>query len=182
MGLFEKFGLVEREEAPAVPEYVPEPAPDTSVEANVQSTENIIGEIYTAMDAFSNLEVEQKLADMGVEVHRWMNVTNSMLRPGIRNHQIAVRDRSEYSMGANSTTDIWQAQTFAEKGFDGLIHIKSANCTPEVDIMPVLANLSQDFKIPVLYLTYDSQSSDVGLMTRLEAFYDMIEIRKKVAA
>ena len=48
MGLFEKFGLVEREEAPAVPEYVPEPAPDTSVEANVQSTENIIGEIYTA--------------------------------------------------------------------------------------------------------------------------------------
>ena len=106
----------------------------------------------------------------------------SLERPGIRNHQIAVRDRSEYSMGANSTTDIWQAQTFAEKGFDGLIHIKSANCTPEVDIMPVLANLSQDFKIPVLYLTYDSQSSDVGLMTRLEAFYDMIEMRKKVAA
>ena len=142
----------------------------------------IIGEFYTSMDAFSNLEVEQKLADMGVEVHRWMNVSNSMLRPGGKNHQITVRDRSEYSMGANSTTDIWQAQTFAEKGFDGLIHIKSANCTPEVDIMPVLANLSQDFKIPVLYLTYDSQSSDVGLMTRLEAFYDMIEMRRKVAA
>ena len=56
------------------------------------------------------------------------------------------------------------------------------NQIPEVDIMPVLANLSQDFKIPVLYLTYDSQSSDVGLMTRLEAFYDMIEMRKKVVA
>ena len=84
-------------------------------------------------------------------------------------------------MGANSTTDIWQAQTFAQQGFDGLVHIKSASCTPEVDIMPVLANLSQDYKIPVLYLTYDSQTSDVGLMTRLEAFYDMIDIRKKVA-
>ena len=47
--------------------------------------------------------------------------------------------------------------------------------------MPVLANLSQDYKIPVLYLTYDSQTSDVGLMTRLEAFYDMVEMRKKVA-
>ena len=33
-------------------------------------------EFYTAMDAFSNLELEQKLADMRVEVHRWMNVTN----------------------------------------------------------------------------------------------------------
>ena len=30
----------------------------------------LVGEFYTVMDAFSNLEVEQKLADMGVEVHR----------------------------------------------------------------------------------------------------------------
>ncbi len=141
----------------------------------------IVGEFYTVMDAFSNLEVEQKLADMGVEVHRLMNITNSMLRPGGKAHQAQIRDRSVYSMGANSTTDIWQAQTFAQMGFDGIIHIKSANCTPEVDIMPVLANLSQDYKIPVLYLTYDSQTSDVGLMTRLEAFYDMIEMRKETA-
>lgn len=141
----------------------------------------IVGEFYTAMDAFSNLEIEQKLADMGVEVHRWMNITNSMLRPGGKNHQVQIRERSEYSMGANSTTDLWQAQTFAQKGFDGIIHIKSANCTPEIDIMPVLQNISMDYRIPVLYLTYDSQTSDVGLMTRLEAFYDMIEMRKQVA-
>ena len=48
--------------------------------------------------------------------------------------------------------------------------------------MPVLSNLSRDWKMPVLYLTYDSQTSDVGLMTRLEAFYDMVEMRKKVNA
>lgn len=141
----------------------------------------IVGEFYTAMDAFSNLEIEQKLADMGVEVYRWMNVTNSMFRPGGKNHQVQIRDRSIYSMGANSTTDLWQAQTFAQRGFDGIIHIKSANCTPEIDIMPVLQNISADYRIPVLYLTYDSQTSDVGLMTRLEAFYDMIEMRKQVA-
>ena len=46
--------------------------------------------------------------------------------------------------------------------------------------MPVLQNISGDYKIPVLYLTYDAQTSDVGLMTRLEAFYDMIEMRKRV--
>lgn len=39
----------------------------------------IIGEFYTAMDSFSNLEVERKLADMGVEVHRWLTVTNRFL-------------------------------------------------------------------------------------------------------
>ena len=46
--------------------------------------------------------------------------------------------------------------------------------------MPVLQSISRDCKIPVLYLTYDAQTSDVGLMTRLEAFYDMIEMRKRV--
>ena len=46
--------------------------------------------------------------------------------------------------------------------------------------MPVLHNISEDYKIPVLYLTYDSQTSDTGLATRLEAFYDMISMRKKV--
>jgi predicted nucleotide-binding protein (sugar kinase/HSP70/actin superfamily) len=140
----------------------------------------IIGDYYTVMDPFSNLEIEQKLADMGVEVHRIMNLTNDMLRNREKNKQAIIREFSEYSMGASSTADIWQALTFAGQAFDGLVQVKSAFCIPETDIMPVLANLSRDCKIPVLYLTYDSQTSDVGLMTRLEAFYDMLEMRKKV--
>ena len=142
----------------------------------------IVGEFYTAMDAFSNLELEQKLADMRVEVHRWMNVTNQFLRygSGQKNLRVKVRDLSRYDMGPTSTANIWYARECAERGFDGIIHIKSAGCTPEIDVMPVLQTISADYKVPVLYLTYDAQTSDVGLMTRLEAFYDMIDMRKKV--
>ena len=142
----------------------------------------IIGDFYTALDPFSNLEVEQKLADMGVEVQRWTNLTNRMLRySGDKNHYVPIKDRCEYSMGANSISDLWSAHKYASEGFDGILHLKSANCTPEIDIMPVLQNISADYKVPVLYLTYDSQTSDVGLMTRLEAFYDMMEMRKRAA-
>ena len=142
----------------------------------------IVGEFYTAMDAFSNLELEQKLADMGVEVHRWMNVTNQFIRygNGQKNLRVKIRDLCAYDMGPTSTANIWYARECAERGFDGLVHVKSAACTPEIDVMPVLQNISGDYKIPVLYLTYDAQTSDVGLMTRLEAFYDMIDMRKKV--
>lgn len=142
----------------------------------------IVGEFYTAMDAFSNLELEQKLADMRVEVHRWMNVTNQFLRygGGQKNLRVKIQDLCQYDMGPTSTANIWYARECAERGYDGLIHIKSATCTPEIDVMPVLQNISADYKIPVLYLTYDAQTSDVGLMTRLEAFYDMIDMRKKV--
>ena len=141
----------------------------------------IVGEFYTVMDAFSNLELERKLSDMRLEVHRWMNVTNQFLRySGQKNMHVKIRDLCAYEMGPTSTANIWFARECAERGFDGLIHVKSASCTPEIDVMPVLQNISADYRIPVLYLTYDAQTSDVGLMTRLEAFYDMIDMRKKV--
>ncbi len=141
----------------------------------------VVGEFYTVMDAFSNLELEQKLADMGVEIHRWMNVTHQFLQyNGQKNIAVKVRDLCQYEMGPTATANIWYARECAERGFDGIVHIKSAGCTPEIDVMPVLQTISADHKIPVLYLTYDSQTSDVGLMTRLEAFYDMIHMRKKV--
>ena len=126
-------------------------------------------------------ELEQKLADMGVEIHRWMSITNRLVHyPGENNLNPEIRDLCTYEMGPTSTANIWCAKKYAQQGFDGLIHIKSANCTPEIDIMPVLQNISSDYKIPLLCLTYDSQTSDVGLMTRLEAFYDMIDAKKRV--
>ena len=139
----------------------------------------IIGEYYTAVDAFSNLNLEQKLADMGVEVHRWMSVTNRNLHYHGKNLSVEIQDYCKYEMGPTSTANIWCAKYYATHEFDGIIHAKSAGCTPEIDIMPVLQNISSDYKIPILYLSYDSQTSDTGLDTRLEAFYDMIQMRKK---
>ncbi len=141
----------------------------------------IVGEYFTIMDEFSNLDLEQKLADMRVEVHRWMNVTHRNLHyEGQKNLGVQISEYSQYEMGPTSTANIWCAKNYAQQGFDGIIHLKSAGCTPEIDIMPVLQNISADYRIPILYLTYDSQTSDTGLETRVEAFYDMIHMRKKV--
>ncbi len=138
----------------------------------------VVGEFYTVMDAFSNREVEDKLSGMGVEVHRWMNLTHRLIRyPGEKNLNVEIKEYCKYPMGPNSSANIWAAKHYAEEGFHGLIHIKSANCTPEIDIVPVLQQISADYKIPLLVLTYDTQTSEVGLMTRLEAFYDMMEAK-----
>lgn len=141
----------------------------------------LIGEYFTVMDAFSNLDLEQALADMGVEVHRWMNVSHRNLDyPGEKNLHVRIKDYCRYEMGPTSTANIWKAKKYAEDGFDGIIHVKSAGCTPEIEIMPVLRRISEDYKIPVLFLTYDTETATAGLMTRLEAFYDMIAMRRKV--
>lgn len=139
----------------------------------------IVGEYFTAVDEFSNHNLEQKLTDMGVEVHRFMSVTNRNLRYHGKNLSAGIKEYCIYEMGPTSTANIWGAKYYASHGFDGIIHVKSAGCTPEIDIMPILQNINADYKIPVLYLTYDSQTSDTGLETRLEAFYDMIQMRKQ---
>ncbi|MEE1228660.1 MAG: hypothetical protein U0K57_06790 [Lachnospiraceae bacterium] len=141
----------------------------------------VIGEYFTVMDPFSNLDIEQTFADLGVEVHRWMNLSNRNIHySGEKNMNVRIHDLDRFEMGPTSTANIWCARDYAERGFDGIVHVKSAGCTPEIDVMSVLQNISQDYKIPILYITYDSQTSDTGLQTRIEAFYDMIAMHKKI--
>ena len=141
----------------------------------------IIGEYYTVMDDFGNHNAEQILACMGegVEIHRWMSFTHRNLDYDEKADLARIAPYVRYSMGPTTSATLAAALRYAETGFDGIVHVKSFGCTPEVDAMSVLQNISADRKIPVLYLSYDSQTGDAGIQTRLEAFYDMIAMKRK---
>ena len=141
----------------------------------------IIGEMYTAIDMESNLDLDEKLLGMGVEVHRMLNFSNRYTHYNEPNLRRGITDYVDYDMGPTTTLTLAAAKKYAEQGFDGLIHAKCAGCTPEIDAIPVIRCISEDFKIPVLYLTYDTETSDTGLMTRLEAFYDMLAMKKEAS-
>ena len=138
----------------------------------------IVGEYFTAPDPTGNLGLERKLLDLGVEVHRAINITNRNLRYHEKNLRASASDYIRYNMGPTSTLTIATALSYAQQGFDGIIHAKSSGCTPEIDCIPILQRISCDTGVPILYLSYDSQTSDTGLNTRLEAFYDMIAMGK----
>ena len=139
----------------------------------------IVGEYYTIMQPFSNHFLEKWLAQRGIEVSRWMNFTNTLIHRPEKEVKKHIKNYATYDMGATSMYTIGAALECAKKGVDGMIHIKSAGCMPEIDTMSVLQNISKDYEIPILYISFDSQTSDLGLETRLEAFYDMIMMRKK---
>ncbi len=138
----------------------------------------IIGEYYTIMEPFSNHYIEKELAKMGAVVDRWMNISHSVLHSERKVQRERIRGYAEYDMGATGMDTIDRALYCARHGYDGLIHVKSFGCTPEMDVIPVLQNISADYKIPIIYLSYDSQTSEAGIQTRLEAFHDMIVMRK----
>ncbi len=163
----------------------------------------IVGEYFTIMDPFSNHEIEKKLEQMGAEVHRWMTLSNSVLicpdervlgkllhylHYDIRKfpggiwadyHRSLSNEYLKYDTGSSSVATVALAQHYAEEGFDGIVHIKSFGCTPEMDCIPALHNISEDYHIPTLFLSYDTQTSDTGIETRLEAFMDMVAQKAK---
>ena len=123
--------------------------------------------------------MEKALARMGIAVDRWINISNTLLHNPSKKVITHIKDYAKYNMGATAMFSIDKALEFAKKHYDGIIHVKSFGCTPEIDAMPVLQNISNDYKIPILYFSFDSQTSETGIQTRLEAFYDMIVMRKE---
>ena len=142
----------------------------------------LIGEYYTVMDDYSSHNIEKKMAKYGMRVERWMNVSNTVLHYSAPKRRRVIRDYVQYDMGVTTTSNIGFALECAKKGFDGIIQLKSFGCTPEIDAMPVLRNISADYDVPVLFFSFDCQNADTGIETRLEAFYDMIRLKKEAQA
>ena len=85
----------------------------------------------------------------------------------------------KYHIGAHGTESVARAQQLIKAGFDGIIHIKPFGCMPEVNAMSVLHNISKDYKVPIIYFSFDSQTSEAGIKTRIEAFHDMLLAKRK---
>lgn len=141
----------------------------------------IIGELYTIMEPFSNYFLEKQLAEFNIEIKRFTNVEYLLFEKGkkIKYYLKDVKDYIKYKMGADAADNIARAKYLCENNYDGIIHIKSSFCTPEIGAMPIINKVCHDYKVPVIFFSFDANTSETGIKTRLEAFYDMIEMRKK---
>lgn len=145
----------------------------------------IVGELYVLMEPFSNLFVEKELAKRGVEVHRFVTVSNMVAHGGRKgpahlDDLIAKSgDYVRYHLGADGTESVSMTYQLMQQGFDGVLHLKPFGCMPEVNAMASLQRLSREHTFPILFISYDAQTSETGLKTRLDAFCDMLRMRKQ---
>lgn len=138
----------------------------------------MVGDYYTVQEPYSNYFMEKELAKMGMEIYRVMNFTNTIIHSKYKERRKVAKKYAKFDLGATANYTIAEAYEFAKKGFDGIIQVKSFGCTPELNVMPILDNISRDYKVPVLHFSFDSETSETGVKTRLEAFYDMVVARK----
>ena len=84
----------------------------------------------------------------------------------------------KYCMGADASDNACFTEYLCKNGYDGIIHIKSSFCTPEIGAMTIINKIADEYDVPVIFFSFDALSSETGIKTRLEAFYDMLEMRK----
>jgi len=141
----------------------------------------IVGELYSIMEPYCSCFIEKKLAQKGIQVKRFTTITYLILLKKYNIKRLLKRGKKylKYHLGADATESVVLTKMLAEEGYDGIIHIKSFGCTPEISAMPILAKEAEDYNIPIIYFSFDSQDNEVGIETRLEAFYDMIIAKKE---
>lgn len=141
----------------------------------------LVGELYSLMEPHCSNNIERKLAQKGIEIHRFTTLTYLLIKKKfiLKRHLKKGKKYLKYHLGADATESVVLSQELAKKNFDGIVHIKSFGCTPEINAMPIMEKVSQDYNIPIIYFSFDSQDSEVAINTRLEAFYDMILAKKE---
>ena len=140
----------------------------------------IVGEIYIVVEPSSNCNMEAWLADNGVEIIRDFDLTQMAKAIFTIDDQIKESGGYvDYNIGSTANDAIAQSYKMIQDGIDGIIHVKPASCSPEITAMSILQNMSKDHDVPFMYITFDTETGEAGVHTRLEAFLDMITMKRR---
>ncbi|NLM46586.1 MAG: hypothetical protein GX200_07280 [Firmicutes bacterium] len=134
----------------------------------------VLGHVYNVNDRYFNCNLLAKLRELEVEI-----VTAEMLpAEAAACGGKWLQKESFWSFGH----ELLGAGCYLlqEKSVQGVILVAAFGCGPDSLICELIARYYRRFSaIPVLLLTLDEHSGEAGLVTRLEAFIDML--RRRVA-
>ena len=145
----------------------------------------IIGEIYVILEPFSNFDVESELGKLGVEVRRTIFISewtkfSLFLNPLGMNEKARIHKAALPYLKRDIGGDGWESvgeKVLHAKEYDGLIHLAPFTCMPEIVAQNIMLKTKEN--IPVLPILCDEQMTKTGMLTRLEAFVDLLERKRR---
>jgi predicted nucleotide-binding protein (sugar kinase/HSP70/actin superfamily) len=146
----------------------------------------LIGEIYSMIEPFSNLFIEEKLMDYGVSTARLITpiwwIKDLLLKPLKINSPSVKLESKKYlpvGVGGHAKESVAHAVLSHKKGFDGAIQILPLGCMPEIITKSVLPVLQKECGFPVMTVVIDEMTGESGFITRIEAYLDMLYAKRK---
>ena len=150
----------------------------------------VTGEIYVVWESFVNLDIEAKLGEMGVEVIRCLWLSENILHRvhldfwSWRSKSRALKAAEPYlgyNVGAECNISVGNVVISKRRGYDGLIHLMPFTCMPEIVAQSIIPKVSREHQMPVLTFILDEHTGEAGMVTRLEAFVDLLARRREKA-
>lgn len=147
----------------------------------------IIGEIYVNTEPFANQNLISILGRMGVRVYNTLTLKKYILthlikrKSAVNYYNYIVRQASQYLghyVGGHGIASIGQYIALSKQGFDGVVHIYPFGCMPEVVVKNIFSRAVRDYKTPLISLAFDEQTGIAGVVTRLEAFVDLLRFNR----
>ncbi|MFC1952290.1 acyl-CoA dehydratase activase-related protein [Chloroflexota bacterium] len=146
----------------------------------------ITGEIYVLLEPFSNLDVENELGKLGVEVRRRLSISEwtkfSLFLNALGIDEMArIHKAALPYLRRDVGGDGWESvgeKVLHTKEYDGLIHLAPFTCMPEIVAQNIMSSTREN--LPVLTVLCDEQMTKTGVLTRLEAFVDLLERGRRV--
>ena len=145
----------------------------------------ITGEFYVLLEPFSNLDLESELGKLGVEVRRTTFISgwtkfSLFLNPLGVNEKDRIHKAALPYLKRDIGGDGWESvgeKVLHAKEYDGLIHLAPFTCMPEIVAQNIMPKTKEN--IPVLTILCDEQLAKLGMLTRLEAFVDLLKHRRR---
>ncbi len=144
----------------------------------------VIGEFYVLLEPFVNMDIEVELGKLGVEVKRsifvseWTKFSLFLNFFGITEKE-KLHKAAEPWLRRDVGGDGWETvghKVLDADHCDGLIHLTPFTCMPETIAQNILPSIKND--VPLLTIVCDEQMGKAGMLTRLEAFVDLLKRRK----
>jgi predicted nucleotide-binding protein (sugar kinase/HSP70/actin superfamily) len=149
----------------------------------------IVGEVFMVLEPFVNCEIEKRLGEMGVVVSRSIYLSDWIVEHVVKDaFRIFRKSKLPYELakpylchfvGGHGVETIASTVDYARQGLDGVIQVAPFTCMPEIIAQDLLPRVSRDLGIPVMTLVLDEHSSGTGVLTRLEAFTDLVQMSRQ---
>jgi predicted nucleotide-binding protein (sugar kinase/HSP70/actin superfamily) len=135
----------------------------------------VIGHQYVIYDDYINHRLISRLQSMDVKVF-----TPEMAEQGaLDTAMIKLGGPPHWSFEADI---IGAGEYYLEAKVDGIISVAVFGCGPDSMMIEMVRHRASEFRTPFLHLSLDEHTSEGGLLTRLEAFLDMVKRRRRVCA
>ncbi len=134
----------------------------------------VAGHPYNIYDRYISMNLIKRLKSMGVDVVTAEMVPESVI--ALENSRLPKKLFWTYEKEVVGTVFHW-ANT---KSVDGIIYVLSFACGPDSIVQVLLEHeLRKENNVPMMPIVIDEHSAEAGLITRVEAFVDMLGRKKE---